>query len=112
MNEPVQWPITPADWLDRANSFAFDIGPDRFTIERRSPTTWAVCKDGFCLNPKEYVFEWERMSSSRTDEFIATTRFTNLNDAVEALKGYLARWERLGGGWRRKREGNLQAPVT
>jgi hypothetical protein len=60
------------DLLIKAEKFRF--GPD-LTVESRGPSQWAVCHPGEVLNA-DGEWEWEPQPSSRTDEFIARTRFT------------------------------------
>lgn len=52
------------------------------TIEKRADDKWAVVDNGV-LN-KDLQWEYEPMPSSRTDEFIARTRFDSIDEALRA----------------------------
>ena len=53
------------------------------TLEIRSKGLWAVTYMGYCLS-KNRVWEYEPNPSSRTDEFLANTRFS-LDEALTLI---------------------------
>jgi hypothetical protein len=63
--------------VDRA--VIFSIGYDErnceITVEKRSEGRWAVCQHGLCLN-NEDGWEFERLATSRGEDFLARTRFS------------------------------------
>lgn len=60
-------------------------------IAYRGDTGWAVVDGSFVMN-KEFEWEYEPLSSSRDDEFIARTRYES---AEKAFEHYEARRSRL-----------------
>jgi len=68
--------LTDKDMLSKAV-----IGREVFVEIRQSSTEarWAVCRNGFVLNAND-KWEYEPMPSSRSEEFLARTRF-GLDDA-------------------------------
>ena len=64
----------------------------RTTVEYRGDNKWAVVDCGFVLNKAgEWVFE--PLPSSRTNAFIAHTRFDSLEEAFEACRKAAKHWE-------------------
>jgi hypothetical protein len=83
------------EWDKHATQYTFKEGPrDRFVIEARNfnaegiPNSWAVACDGFVLCTKVWDFVYEPFPSSRTTEFLESTRFTSREAAWEALQTY------------------------
>jgi hypothetical protein len=66
-----------------------DYGLSNLRIEWRGETGWAICNGRSCLSKDDGEFEYESMPSSRTDEFIARTRFATPQEAF----AYLAEWK-------------------
>lgn len=65
-----------------------NFGGRRIYIETREgweETNWVILMDGFTLG-KDDKYHYEPIPSSRSDEYIANTRFSSLGDAMEALK--------------------------
>ncbi len=69
------------DFLNRA--IAFDMG-NRVQIASRGDDRWAICQDSFCWN-RQAEWEFERMPSSRSEDFIERTRY-GLLEAFEVWK--------------------------
>lgn len=55
-------------------------GVERVYIERRSAHTWSICRAGLCL-AQDGEWEYEPSPSSRSEEFIQSTRFDSLESA-------------------------------
>jgi hypothetical protein len=55
------------------------------TVQDRGHGHWAVVDAGYVLN-KEGQWEYEPMSSSRTEEFIRRTRYLSAEQALQAFK--------------------------
>lgn len=66
-------------------------------IERRDYTEdrWAVISMGSCLNKESMQFVYERIPSSRDEEFISNHRFT-LEEAKKAVENLFAFWRTEG----------------
>lgn len=94
---------TPVIESRRATAYVVaESGPGRrLLIEKRrslGDDVWAITDGGQVLN-KSGKWEWEMQPSSRTDAFLARSRFT-LREAVtliESLSLWDARWDRLEG---------------
>ena len=78
--------VTKESLINFATSFIIDELLD-ITLEKRSPTTWVIFSSGQCLN-KEGEWDYERTPSNRTDEYIASTRFNSIEEAVD----FYLRW--------------------
>ncbi|WP_217925125.1 hypothetical protein [Miltoncostaea oceani] len=68
----------------------FSLEETRVTISLRDRDRWAIVRSGgFCMN-RSGQWEYEPLPSSRSDDFIARTRFT-LTEATEICrsKGWL-----------------------
>lgn len=61
----------------------YEVGQCR--VEARGQGWWVVTNGGAVLN-KDGQWEYEPLPSSRTDEFLARTRFT-LSEAVKEARG-------------------------
>lgn len=104
--EPKGLSMTDAELLARARSF--DAGPpptinqfvldeddadehglSNMTIEWRGETGWAIRDGACCLNKETGEREYEPKPSSRTEEFIAATRFATPGEAFD----FLAEWK-------------------
>lgn len=59
----------------------------RHSKDSESEWKWAIQNGSNVLN-RDLVWEWEPMPSSRTEEFIASTRFS-LEEAKTTLEKYL-----------------------
>jgi hypothetical protein len=98
--------MTPADLLSLALSF--NAGPpptinqfildeddpcdhDPMRIESRGVTGWAICDGRACINRETDEMEYEPMPSSRTEAFIARTRFASPTEAFAFLDDWKAR---------------------
>ena len=66
-----------------ATAERFSIGRD-IVVEARGGGTWAVAQGGSVL-AADGLWEWEPMPSSRTDDFIARTRFS-LDEALDRAR--------------------------
>lgn len=64
----------------------FQIGEDVY-VEKRGENAWCVSVFGGTVVDRDLKRHYEPMPSSRTEEFIAATRF-NLNEAFEIAKRY------------------------
>lgn len=81
--------MTPQQWLERAT--CFDLGecqihhrPVKIEIREQieGPHLWVVKMHEWVLG-KDAEWYWEPLPSSRTDQFIANTRFKSPDDAYE-----------------------------
>jgi len=81
--------FTNDEFLEMANSFIIDPLFD-VTLERRSENTWALVHWSRCLDKNTGEWEHESSPSNRTDNFISSTRFTSINDAVN----HYAKWRK------------------
>ena len=92
--------------LDRLNSeipppgyevieFGSTSGPNSFPrIQRKGPNSWAIYADSMYCYGKDGNFHPEPLPSSRSDEFIALTRFSTPREAADALSSGEAGKER------------------
>lgn len=74
------------------NQFVLDEDDDQpmnLTVEFRGKTGWAICNGRCCLSKEDSDFEYETFPSSRTDDFIARTRFASAREAF----AFLAEWK-------------------
>lgn len=91
------------DWEKHVDVYSFEKEQRRFTIERRSKSTWVVGgSDRFVLDPEIIEFIYESFPSNRTEEFIKKTRFNTKEEAYRQLERYWETHERIGPVWRRK----------
>ena len=90
------------NWLKHATVFVFEVKPpnEQRTIEdmpirieareqRDGTRKWAVCQGGNCLR-KDGFWEIERQPSSRSDEFLALTRYETKEQAYREMRARLA----------------------
>jgi hypothetical protein len=54
----------------------YEVSGSELTVERRNIDQWAVIHFGFCYSREHGDFEHEPLPSSRTEEFVARTRFS------------------------------------
>lgn len=54
---------------------------------------WAVVFDSLCLATNGEEWDWEPMPSSRTDEWLARFRFTDLDAALALAQAWAARFK-------------------
>ncbi|MEY8802169.1 hypothetical protein AB9K35_17970 [Leisingera sp. XS_AS12] len=77
---------TPEELL--ALACRFHIGADIY-VERRGPDSWAVCTASRCCINTDFERELEPFPSSRSESFLARTRFASLDEAVSHAEAYL-----------------------
>ena len=78
--------MTPDHMLSLATQFTLHVpGRGEIIIEKRGENSWAI-SDRFDVLDRNGNWRYEPLPSSRTEEFIAETRFT-LEDAFERALG-------------------------
>lgn len=68
-------------------------------VQRDGKSLWAVSRGKSCLNTFG-EWEYEPFPSSRTDEFIARTRFTTPEDAADRARKAIEEYEAVNAGRR------------
>lgn len=73
--------------LSMAESFQLDPLFD-VTIESRGPNNWAICRHNQCLDKNSDEWTYEGLSSSRTADFLNSTRFSSIHEAVDCYANW------------------------